>query len=778
MSTTHTPTVPAARVACPACGEPFDWPPAGRCVRCGVDLTSDEARAVFDTDRAWAELATRRLRLVEALTTTRPGGAPAATPPTVPAAPVRPDRPPMGVPTLLGLAGAALLTAAAAVFTAVAWDALPVLAKAAVLLAATGAAAWGALAVQRRDIPIAAASLGLLTMAMIVVDVAGIERADLLPLDDLTPGIALLLAGAAGAALTRRGLRWVGSVGAATVVVGAGALTAGIASTAELGPVGFTLVGTALAAGLAAAATAWPGRTGRILLGVGAVAGATGAALVSVGAVGADEVAIAAGLAAAALPALLLAAATTRWPLVAAPLTLVVTAAVPATALALDAAPVTVGTVPAVALAVLAWTLWAAPAATRWPAVLGAVPVAAVTLAFLGEHTFDAVGRFSSTVVGDAAAAVDPVGALGALAVGVGALALPLVRRYAGLVAVAVAAVVVASLGAPWTWIGLLVVAGAVAPLDRPVRGVPLAPLAAAALAIGWAAGDDLTVAIAAAAATALALWLATRTDGLGAEIAWGGALAAGGLAAGALTSAAGVGLDLALGLGIVVVAAAAAGLLAGDEVATPAAPVVVLAGATLTVGAATTARAAGVLLLVAALGWLAQAVLGWWPARWVAALVASAGSWTLLADAEVEVVEAYSVVPALLLGAVGVAWLLEEPRVASVTALWPALTAGLVPSLVTLTGEPEALARTLGVAVVAGALAAAGLALRWRAPVVVGGAAAIWVALTQLAIAVEVLPRWLTFAVVGLILVWLAATYEQQHRRVVGVGQRLLRLR
>ncbi|MFW5934149.1 MAG: SCO7613 C-terminal domain-containing membrane protein [Actinomycetota bacterium] len=54
----------------------------------------------------------------------------------------------------------------------------------------------------------------------------------------------------------------------------------------------------------------------------------------------------------------------------------------------------------------------------------------------------------------------------------------------------------------------------------------------------------------------------------------------------------------------------------------------------------------------------------------------------------------------------------------------------------------------------------------------------ALWVAATQLWIVIELTPRWVTFAVVGLVLVWLAATYERQQRRAVGLARHLRGLR
>ncbi len=128
--------------------------------------------------------------------------------------------------------------------------------------------------------------------------------------------------------------------------------------------------------------------------------------------------------------------------------------------------------------------------------------------------------------------------------------------------------------------------------------------------------------------------------------------------------------------------------------------------------------------------------------------------------------VEAYTLAPALTLGAAGIWDLLEDRELRTIPALSPALAVALAPSLVELAREPQALARTLGLVIVAGALAVVATRLRWFAPIVAAATTAVVVALTQLSMVVEVAPRWATFAVVGVLLVYLAATYEKQATR------------
>ena len=109
---------------------------------------------------------------------------------------------------------------------------------------------------------------------------------------------------------------------------------------------------------------------------------------------------------------------------------------------------------------------------------------------------------------------------------------------------------------------------------------------------------------------------------------------------------------------------------------------------------------------------------------------------------------------------------------------LWPAMVIALVPSIVLLVGNPSALWRALGLAIGAGALVAGGLRLGWRSPVIAGSVTAIVVALTQVGVVWDVVPRWMTFAAVGLMLVGLAATYERQRQLAATARRRFADLR
>ena len=781
----------ATRVPCPACGHPFPWPPTGRCGRCGVDLQSDAATAVFDLDRRWAGLAAERLALVRELEATRPpvddgadaaGGAP---PPwtfgTQPAP--RPVGGGRGVPALLGIAGAALLTAAAVVFTAVAWTTLPALAKAAILLVATTAAAGGALRLHGRGITTAAAALGALTMTLALVDVAGADRVGLVELGDFAVPLGLLAAALAGWLLSHREVGWVAGLGCVAAAAGAFGVVVVVVDVVDLTAPGATLVASAAAAALGAVAPTWPTRIARLGAGLLAGLGLTVAGLVSVVSMADEATAIAAGLGAIAVPVAIAAAATvlTAWALV--PASLLVTSATIATAAASGVADWGVAVVVAATVATVAWV--AALLDPRWrvPVLVGAAPVALIAVGTTATAAGLAVERLGEHLAGATVDSLDPWAAVSVPIVALALGAWPRLRRHLPLVVAVTLAIVV---GALPTTAASAVLAGAALTgplLDRFVPrdlGDLLSPgLGLAALAVGWASDASWALAVTSAATVAVAAHVVWHEDDARAVAAAGIGTAAAGLGVGAALDAVGAATAVSLGGILAVVLAVTAPLQRWGRDRLTGAALVTSGIATLVVPTQVDdARAAGVLLLLAAVGWLAIAAAGWWPARWIASVVASVGTGVLLGDAEVETVEAYTVVPVLTLGAVGVLWLRRDAELRTLTALWPALSVAVVPSLLTLAEDPQVLLRALLLAGIAGALAGVGIALRWLAPVLAGGIAAVGVALTQLAVVAEVVPRWVTFAVVGGVLVWLAATYERQQARARALTGRLARLR
>jgi hypothetical protein len=155
---------------------------------------------------------------------------------------------------------------------------------------------------------------------------------------------------------------------------------------------------------------------------------------------------------------------------------------------------------------------------------------------------------------------------------------------------------------------------------------------------------------------------------------------------------------------------------------------------------------------------------------RWAFAAVAGGsellGAWLLLAVAEVTLVEAYTLPAAGLAVLAGVVALRTRTGLTSWTTLGPGLAAALLPSLVSVLvgGEPQPWRRLL---LGAGALGVVlfGAVRRWQAPVVLGGATLVPLALHEVVRSWDLVPRWIFLAVGGLALLGLATTYERRRR-------------
>ncbi|MEU3454472.1 hypothetical protein ABZ671_12820 [Micromonospora sp. NPDC006766] len=155
---------------------------------------------------------------------------------------------------------------------------------------------------------------------------------------------------------------------------------------------------------------------------------------------------------------------------------------------------------------------------------------------------------------------------------------------------------------------------------------------------------------------------------------------------------------------------------------------------------------------------------------RWVFAGVAGGsellGGWLLLAAGGVAVLEAYTVPAAALALGTGLVALRTRPGLNSWLALGPGLVAALLPSLVSVlvAADPQPGRRlALGVAALGAVLS--GAARRWQAPVLLGAATLVPLALHELARGWDLLPRWIFLGLGGLALIALAATYERRRR-------------
>lgn len=333
---------------------------------------------------------------------------------------------------------------------------------------------------------------------------------------------------------------------------------------------------------------------------------------------------------------------------------------------------------------------------------------------------------------------------------GVAAALAVLVRRAPGAlelvpIAVALAAVVVVPAeGAAAVWAG----------------GAAALGLAVCA-AVGWdhRDADRRTIsAIATGLGSAIAIWTALRAAALadlGTDLR---TLLVAGLAVGALLIA--MGLDEVphqrRAVEIVAAVTYAASCVVADDL--------VDLSVILTMGAA---ACAVVGLLDGDRGWL----------RWVGAGLIGAAWVARLAAAEVDVVEAYTAPFALAVLAAGLWRLRHEPAARTWIVLTPGLTLALLPSLPQALAEPTGLrAGLLGL----GALVvlAAGVVLRWGAPVVGGSVVLLLIVLANVGPTALALPRWLLIAAVGLVMLVVGTTWERRVAEGRAVVARLRTLR
>jgi hypothetical protein len=141
---------------------------------------------------------------------------------------------------------------------------------------------------------------------------------------------------------------------------------------------------------------------------------------------------------------------------------------------------------------------------------------------------------------------------------------------------------------------------------------------------------------------------------------------------------------------------------------------------------------------------------------------------------------ETLTVPLAALLLALGVQRM-RRRSVSSWHALGPGLAVLLLPSLL-LASVVGGAWRVVALALVATAAVVAGLALRWQAPLLAGGAVLVVHAVVQLAPwlaqAYEALPRWLTLGLAGALLLALGARYERRLRDLRAVRVRVAAMR
>ncbi|RFU19392.1 DUF2157 domain-containing protein [Geodermatophilus marinus] len=222
---------------------------------------------------------------------------------------------------------------------------------------------------------------------------------------------------------------------------------------------------------------------------------------------------------------------------------------------------------------------------------------------------------------------------------------------------------------------------------------------------------------------------------------------------------------------GLVVALVAVAGLaLATARAGRPEEPVAAATGAALGAVAGITSASAGAwgqVGLQLALAGGAAACYGVVTGRRPAAVAAVAdlvlAAWVALAGAGVGTPEAYTLPAAAGLLVVALPGIRSGAR--SWAAEGPAVAAALLPSALVVVADPSALRLVLVVAA-AGALTVTGTLTHRQAPFLVGAGALAWVVLGRLGPYAPLVPRWVTLAVVGLLLLVVGATYERRRQQ------------
>jgi len=171
---------------------------------------------------------------------------------------------------------------------------------------------------------------------------------------------------------------------------------------------------------------------------------------------------------------------------------------------------------------------------------------------------------------------------------------------------------------------------------------------------------------------------------------------------------------------------------------------------------------AAGLSLIVAAVAWFVLIAAGRAYGRWWSTVTVSLGVILLMADRGVGVVEAYTIVPALAALVLGIQWMRHRPEVRSITALWPALVIGLVPSCIALARNADGLPRTIALTASILVFALLGARLRWFAFVLATATTALVVSALQIIVGSNMVLRLISFAVVGSLLLAIASWFER----------------
>ena len=159
----------------------------------------------------------------------------------------------------------------------------------------------------------------------------------------------------------------------------------------------------------------------------------------------------------------------------------------------------------------------------------------------------------------------------------------------------------------------------------------------------------------------------------------------------------------------------------------------------------------------------------------WIGSGLLLSATWVRLADLGVTTVEAYTMPLAWALIGVGL-YRMRRDAAGSLTSLSPGLALLIVPSLLVALVEPVS-PRALLVGMGCTALIAAGASLRWSAPLLVGAGAGLLLVLREAAYA-QLLQQWVVIGLVGAVLTVAGVTWESRVRELRLATGYLRRLR
>ena len=164
-------------------------------------------------------------------------------------------------------------------------------------------------------------------------------------------------------------------------------------------------------------------------------------------------------------------------------------------------------------------------------------------------------------------------------------------------------------------------------------------------------------------------------------------------------------------------------------------------------------------------------------PLAWLGGLLLAAATWVRLYDVGVQAPEAYTLPTAVALVLVGVHRLQRDFDADTTTTLLPGLALATVPSLLWVLVDPVSpRAVLLGAGCLV--LLLGGAALRWSAPVVVGGLVGGALVLRELAPYAEQTPQWVLIGAAGVLLLASGITWEARLRDLRRAAAYLGRLR